>query len=155
MYRLVYTSRSAADLSADDINMILNTARRRNAAEGITGLLLYHNRMILQVLEGEKAPVKACYDRIRRDPRHRDVWVRMEGEVDTLFFTDWFMGYEQPEALPALGRVAAGKSLITLDQLQSRLSSVRDVSTTDRKLAVINLLKQYLWTANSNAQFSS
>ncbi|CUH79255.1 Blue light-and temperature-regulated antirepressor YcgF [Tritonibacter multivorans] len=155
MYRLVYTSRSAADLSADDINMILNTARRRNADEGITGLLLYHNRMILQVLEGEKAPVKACYDRIRRDPRHRDVWVRMEGEVDTLFFTDWFMGYEQPEALPALGRVAAGKSLITLDQLKSRLSSVNDVQTEDHKQAVIDILKRYLITAQYSERASA
>ena len=144
MYRLVYTSRSAAELSAEDINMILSTARRRNAAEGITGLLLYQNRMILQVLEGDKAPVTACFARIQRDPRHRDVVVRMEGAVDTLFFTDWFMGYEEPEALPALGRVAAGKSLITLDQLKARLTSVRDVQTTDRKQAVMDILKRFL-----------
>lgn len=144
MYRLVYTSRSAAELSAEDINMILSTARRRNAAEGITGLLLYQNRMILQVLEGDKAPVTACFARIQHDPRHRDVVVRMEGAVDTLFFTDWFMGYEQPEALPALGRVAAGKSLITLDQLKARLTSVRDVQTTDRKQAVMDILKRFL-----------
>lgn len=155
MYRLVYTSRSAVDMSADDINTILNTARRRNAAEGITGLLLYHNRMILQVLEGEQVPVKACYERIRRDTRHRDVWVRMEGAVDTLFFTDWFMGYEQTDDLPALGRIAAGKSLITLDQLKTRLSSVNGVRTQDHKQAVIDILKQYLVAAQFSDRASA
>lgn len=155
MYRLVYTSRSVAEMSADDINLILNSARRRNAAEGITGLLLYHNRMILQVLEGEEGAVRACYERIRRDTRHRDVWVRMENEVDTLFFTDWFMGYEQVEALPALGRVAAGKSLISLDQLKSRLASVKGVEITDQKQSVIDILKRFLIAANGAANVTA
>ncbi len=145
MFRLIYTSRAVADLSNQDISQILATARRRNAAEGITGLLLYNQRHILQVLEGPRDEVEACFHRIKQDTRHSRVLLLNQGPVASAFFTDWFMGYD------VLGAEdVQSEAVITLEQLRDRLDQVSGVETSDRKQSVMRYLKLYLLTATSS-----
>ena len=70
MFRLCYIS--SAKCLVDDLllDRILTTSRRRNRADGISGLLLAGPRRFLQLLEGDVSAVRETYQRIRRDPRH-------------------------------------------------------------------------------------
>lgn len=149
MQRLIYTSRSHADLTPAEISLILSDARRRNAKDGITGLLIYHNRCILQVLEGERHKVRACYARISKDKRHYDVRLKIDEPVETAIFSNWFMGYQSIDGMSDLSRIASGKTLISLNQLKSRLNATVNVRTTDRKQRVMELLRGYLAAASA------
>lgn len=140
LHRLVYSSRATTDLSASEITDILTHARRRNARDGITGLLLYHDRSILQVLEGGLAQVDACYARIQGDNRHTQLRLLSRAPCEKKFFSDWFMGYEAP------GQIAGApqKALITLEQLDARLREVDALDVSEGKRALMSKLRIYL-----------
>lgn len=72
-YCIVYLSSSQGILSTDDLTRILDHSQRNNRALGITGILLYFNGCIIQVLEGPQERVKALYEVIWRDPQHTQV----------------------------------------------------------------------------------
>lgn len=105
VYHLVYVSAEAVPFTTDMLADLLQRAREHNAAAGITGLLLHKDRNFIQVLEGPRAAVAGLYDRICRDPRHRNPIVLDEGEFPDRQFGEWSMGFRdsaQPDlqALP-------------------------------------------------------
>lgn len=140
MFRLVYISRTDRDVGADEIADILAYARERNAREGITGILLYHNQRFLQVLEGPEDKVEACFERISRDPRHMRVGVLMREQATSKFFSQWFMGHADPTAISG----ADPKALISREQLKARLIEVEAVDTSQGRKDVMRDLKIYL-----------
>ena len=73
---------------------ILESARRHNARQGITGMLLYRNGHFLQVLEGPSAAVQETYGRILQDERHRYVCKLDELRVERRAFGQWTMGFQ-------------------------------------------------------------
>jgi hypothetical protein len=91
--QLVYVSGSAAFFTAADLDAILTTSRRRNPAEGVTGLLLFHDGNFFQVLEGPAQAVGAVYERILRDPRHHHPRALLDRETPERTFGDWSMGF--------------------------------------------------------------
>ena len=97
MFRIMYFSTAATELATEELDTILSTARRRNAADGITGLLMYHERSFLQILEGEEARVMQCFHRIGADPRHRNVLEMFRMTGSDRLFGDWAMGFARPE----------------------------------------------------------
>ena len=72
---------------------ILSASVRRNAASGITGMLLYANGRFLQVLEGEHQAVDETFARICRDIRHEDTVLLSQEPIDTRQFGSWSMGF--------------------------------------------------------------
>lgn len=70
MHRLFYLSASFGFVAASGLAQILHDARERNAAHGVTGLLLYDEGSFAQVIEGPEEAVRATFERISRDPRH-------------------------------------------------------------------------------------
>jgi hypothetical protein len=92
--QLGYVSTATAPMRREALLDILHQARTANAADGITGLLLYHNGHFVQALEGPEEAVRDLYDRIRRDPRHRDVATIFEQVIDRRDFPDWSMGFK-------------------------------------------------------------
>ncbi len=70
---LLLTYVSSVRAGPVEIDAILATARRRNAANALTGLLIHDGRRFLQVLEGPSTMVEASYARIRMDDRHRGI----------------------------------------------------------------------------------
>ena len=48
----------------------------------------------MQALEGEKENVKCTYERIQKDPRHKDIFLLRERDVEWRFFGDWSMGFK-------------------------------------------------------------
>lgn len=93
IHRLAYFSSASRVLSQDDLNDILSVAQARNAADHITGMLLFHDGSFFQVLEGEQAVIAACYDRIRRDLRHTGCLKMLDQPSVDRFFPDWAMGF--------------------------------------------------------------
>ena len=59
----------------------------------MTGLLLYREGSFYQVLEGSESAVKATFQDIEGDPRHKEVRILFDGETDTREFADWQMGF--------------------------------------------------------------
>lgn len=93
LHRLVYQSNATVFLSESALEPLLTKSRAWNAAHGLTGLLLYCNGELLQVLEGPADEVHAIFARIRRDARHAHVTKLADGPVDQRCFADWSMGY--------------------------------------------------------------
>jgi len=116
LFRLAYLS-SACRPAPEDLEAILAASRRNNDAEGITGMLLFDSDVFLQVLEGARAAVSACFLRIARDPRHRDVEVLNACNVDERLFADWSMHYvpTQGERSRILNRYSAARGFRPAD----------------------------------------
>jgi hypothetical protein len=88
---LTYTSRARLDLTTDDLLAIQETARHRNALEGVTGLLIYDGTRFLQVVEGGNDAIDDLLARLLRDDRHTALEVRDERWVVDRSFPDWSM----------------------------------------------------------------
>jgi hypothetical protein len=96
LFRLVYVSRKnleqVAAGTADPVEAIRLASEKVNARLGITGALIHSDNCFAQVLEGSPASLHATFERIERDPRHRDVVVLEYARVATRTFAAWSMG---------------------------------------------------------------
>jgi len=91
---VTYSSMAVSDFGADELADLLTSSRAANLARDLSGMLLFRGNRFLQVLEGPESAVRDLVDRIRRDPRHRDMRILVEEEIDERRFADWTMGYE-------------------------------------------------------------
>lgn len=101
--RLIYFSSATRDLPDAELVELLATSRRNNAALGITGALLHHDRQFVQVLEGPDAEVRSLFDRISQDPRHAAIGMVDSARVTQRIFADFTMGWVAAAALEAEG----------------------------------------------------
>jgi hypothetical protein len=74
---------------------ILAASVRNNKQRGITGMLLYADGSVLQVLEGEKETVLGVFRTVELDKRHSGVYVLIEHEIPARQFASWSMGFKQ------------------------------------------------------------
>ncbi|MEO1137942.1 MAG: BLUF domain-containing protein [Pseudomonadota bacterium] len=88
--QLVYASRP---FGFDDTTLagILLDARRCNERDNITGALIVRGDLYLQLLEGPRRAVQACYSRIRRDDRHVEPRKLLDRSTATRLFPGWAM----------------------------------------------------------------
>lgn len=94
MYELLYTSLAIKNFSDSELKELLEQARVKNDRLGITGMMMYDDREIIQLLEGEKEVVKELYETIQSDPRHTIVEVFYEGLIESRAFKDWSMAFK-------------------------------------------------------------
>ena len=92
-YQIIYSSEAATPMQQDDLEDILEQAHNSNAAQGITGALVYAEGVFLQILEGDRLKVQDLMARILRDLRHENVTVLREGDVACAAFGSWKMAY--------------------------------------------------------------
>ena len=93
MWQLAYVSAAAPGFELSDLEAILHVARKHNARQGISGMLLFEGRSFLQVLEGEQAQVDALLEKIRGDARHTKTTLLLREPIERRSFADWTMGY--------------------------------------------------------------
>lgn len=93
VYQLVYSSSARRYLTASAAQRIAEVSAERNAALGITGVLLYLDGTIFQVLEGDRENVQALYTLIELDSRHSSAMILLQREVPTREFEGWSMGF--------------------------------------------------------------
>lgn len=94
MYYLVYLSSATKLLTREKLIAILQQSRVRNKALAVTGLLLYMDGSILQILEGDKETVAKLYNTIAQDTRHQSIVKILQGTTDKRNFPDWQMGFQ-------------------------------------------------------------
>jgi len=92
-YQIVYSSDATTPMQAEDLEDILQYARKNNAEKGITGALVYIDGVFLQVLEGDATELATLMAKIAKDVRHETVSVLQEGEVPAALFGEWEMAY--------------------------------------------------------------
>ena len=85
---------------------LLDVSVRNNLRDRITGVLLYHDLLFFQVLEGQRPAVERCYERIENDQRHSGVSLIWSHPVETRVFSQWAMGFAGPEEIGAHTRQA-------------------------------------------------
>lgn len=98
LFALTYLSRAARDLLPEELDSILLQARLFNAAEEITGVLLYGDERFFQLLEGHETSVRKVFDRICRARAHEDIRVLSQGPIACRFFDSWHMGFTHSPA---------------------------------------------------------
>jgi hypothetical protein len=90
---MAYVSGAAVPFNQMMLLDLLEQASKRNAAAGITGMLLYKDSQFMQVLEGSETAVKATFNRISHDQRHHGIIVLLKEAAAERFFPDWSMAF--------------------------------------------------------------
>ena len=130
MRSLIYASRALQPFTDDELVQLLDDARSRNDAHGVTGMLVYASSSFLQLVEGEHDGVEAVWTRIRNDARHTGLRVLQDEPVRDRLFGEWAMGFEHPEREQleeALPGYRAGGSYPFVD---AQLVDTADTATT-------------------------
>ena len=94
MLSLIYVSTSEKLLNDEELLDILKISRENNSSKDVTGLLLYKGGNFMQVLEGPDEAVEALYEKIKTDPRHKDVNVLSREQVSARQFPAWEMAFQ-------------------------------------------------------------
>lgn len=81
-------------MAEPDLEKVLAQARAWNLEHDLTGILLYSDGVIMQVLEGAEAEVRAIFARIARDSRHVNVLKLADGPIGQRQFVGWSMGFK-------------------------------------------------------------
>ncbi len=92
LMRLVYVSVASRPMGRADLVEIGQTARRKNLANKITGLLLYVEGEFFQVIEGPADHVERLFGSIEQDPRNRWVTPLLRERPFFRIFKNWSMG---------------------------------------------------------------
>lgn len=95
---LTYVSSASELLDVPQLRDMLAAWRPKNAALGLTGLLLYSGGNIIQTLEGPDEAVDSTFGTIRDDPRHRGVLTVLRDPTVERAFPDWSMGFRHLSA---------------------------------------------------------
>ncbi len=93
MYQLVYASSATVPFEDTELRALLEVWQHNNAKIQLTGMLLYKDGNIMQVLEGEESAVLTLYKRIAQDSRHRGVMTFLKGPIPERNFSTWSMAY--------------------------------------------------------------
>lgn len=112
IHRLVYASRATFPPVRDgagfhpEVGRVLIQSRRNNARRGLSGGLYFADGCFFQVLEGPRREVEALYARLHDDPRHRDLQVLAEREIEAPAFRGWAMKHvpDAPEVRALMAR---------------------------------------------------
>jgi len=92
MIRILYVSQSTHDITDKQVQDILASSRRNNAANGITGVLIHGGGLFMQVLEGPEQSTLRQYVKILDDRRHGDCKIIHIAPANERIFQKWSMG---------------------------------------------------------------
>ncbi len=96
MHAIAYVSSASWNLLQEQLDRIVSEARRLNALNGITGVLLYCDGNFMQYLEGEEDAVIETFARIRASESHYQINELMNQPILEREFGDWAMNFLLP-----------------------------------------------------------
>ncbi|MEM7465523.1 MAG: BLUF domain-containing protein [Pseudomonadota bacterium] len=90
----MYSSIADPALTQQDIASLVQRARRYNEQESITGLLLFHDGVFLQVLEGDRKKISNLFEKkLMRDQRHSALTLFYDQELAERQFRYWYLAF--------------------------------------------------------------
>jgi hypothetical protein len=92
LVQIVYVSCAAPGLTEADLDAIAECSRVRNAAAGLTGLLLHQGTSFYGVLEGPRRRVFQRMEAVIADRRHSGLRILREEPIDSRRFANWSFG---------------------------------------------------------------
>jgi len=108
MYRIMYLSNAVVKFGDEELEELLEIARKNNGSKEVTGLLIMKGRTFLQCLEGKRENVIEIFEKIKKDERHDSIVELIEEDDGHRYFPNWSMGYKNINHLDAV----ASKKLI-------------------------------------------
>ena len=92
MKRVTYVSSATSKMTQDELDQISRISAHNNAKVAVTGVLLLCGDFFFQILEGPEDAVDQVMERIRKDPRHKDIQLLKVEQFDLeRQFADWSM----------------------------------------------------------------
>ncbi|MFK7828734.1 MAG: BLUF domain-containing protein [Congregibacter sp.] len=125
----VYCSRASEGIGDAEVDRLIEFSQRRNAARGITGVLVFGNGVFFQWVEGSPTEVQNLIASLHGDTRHHDI-VELDRSLDKRerLYPGWEM--ERVEAddiravlLDALESAADEKNIAALKRILEHLGS--------------------------------
>jgi hypothetical protein len=108
--QLVYISNTHDPLDDAVLAALLKRARERNAEYGVTGVLLYSDQSVMQVLEGVETAVDIIFRIVSNNPLHSGVTIVQDRILPRRDFGGWAMAF-QPMDKSAIEKLAGAKVL--------------------------------------------
>ena len=94
MLAIVYISSAVQLFSDADLIALLEQSRQKNAGLEITGILLYKDGDVMQLLEGPDEAVSQLAKTIYADRRHSGIIQLIEQNISRREFPDWSMEFQ-------------------------------------------------------------
>lgn len=93
IFQLAYLSTTVREMEVSELIDLLRVSRSNNLRLGITGMLIYRDQSVIQVIEGLETDVRGLYEKIVSDPRHFHVTTILEEPLVEREFPDWSMAF--------------------------------------------------------------
>jgi hypothetical protein len=93
LHSIVYASTASRPVSHADLEALLLKCQSRNAAEGVTGLLMYCEGKFTQCIEGPEEGLLRVYASILADPLHFDITEIVNESVSERAFKSFTMAF--------------------------------------------------------------
>ena len=93
IYSLCYISTKRRDLLKSEINAIIETSKKRNAINGISGILIEYKNHFIQHIEGDAILIYELFEKIKLDSRHENVNLLKYSPLENRLFDNWNMAH--------------------------------------------------------------
>jgi hypothetical protein len=105
LVQIVYVSRAAAAMSAEELEMLAEHSRARSIGGRLTGLLLHHGEHFYAVIEGPRRRVFQRIEEIIAEQGQRGLQILREETIRARRFANWSYG-----VIPVTGRESGAPS---------------------------------------------
>ena len=133
----MYISKSVRLMSGEDCKNILESSRRNNERDGVTGFLVYAaNGTFIQIIEGDAKALDTTYSRISNDSRHFQVTKLLNIAIEERLFPDWSMGFRmlddsEAESLQGFVNLAIKDALSDLGEGPIAIDALKSIFVTN------------------------
>lgn len=93
LHRISYFSNLSPGSEFSDLMQIARQSAETNRKRQLTGLLLYAECNIYQILEGPRSALEQVFGKILKDPRHSGIIVLTQSDIQSRLTTGWSFGF--------------------------------------------------------------
>lgn len=104
LHEIIYVSLASEEMSSQQLEALLTYCRLQNEKSQVTGVLIYHQREFLQLLEGEADMVTALFEQIEFDQRHQQVYKIWDGPISERSYARWSMAFVDQALIEAISQ---------------------------------------------------
>ena len=121
-----------------EISDILAVARTNNQRSEITGCLVFHQGVFVQIIEGFREGVFGMYEKIQSDARHLNVTLVWEGSCLNRIFPTWEMAFYNHHSNPLESASQFEKNLVLLSDFSGKPTAAVGLFWFNVKKALTN-----------------